>query len=196
MELQLAENWVKDYESLLNGLELNHEHKKVVPLTLLQLALEHNAAIVKLIKLEFHGSALALLRPQRDAFLRGIWLYRCATEEQLSKFMTGKEPPGIKGLLEKIEQTDGYRHGKLSSLMADIKEFLHDFTHGGLYQSASRDKGDRIAGGHSEQQLEWLLRHSMTLSFLTSLEVCHVFNDALRAHELTSIFNKIISVAH
>lgn len=194
MKIELAENWVKSYESLLNGLELEPEHKKVVPLALLQLALEHNAAIIKLISLGYHGSALALLRPQRDAFLRGIWMYRCASEEQLLKFMKGKEPPGIKVQLAQVEQTEGYRHGHLSQRMSEIKEFLHDFTHGGLYQSASRDKGHRIAGGHSEEQIQWLIKQSLMLSFLTTLEVCHIFNDAPRSHELTSIFNKLMEV--
>ncbi|CAM2818197.1 MULTISPECIES: DUF6988 family protein [Vibrio] len=193
MILESAENWVKSYESLLHGMELNPEHKKVVPLALLHLALEHNAAIVKLVRLGFHGSAFALLRPQRDAFLRGIWLFRCASESQLSKFMAGREPPGTKVLFEQLEQTQGYRHAHLSELMAEIKTHLHDFTHGGLYQSASRDKGSRIAGGHSELQIEWLLRQTLVLSFLTALEVCHIFNDAPRSHELTSIFNKLIA---
>ncbi|WP_017222098.1 DUF6988 family protein [Moritella dasanensis] len=193
MNLQIAENWVTSYESALNGLEFHHEDRKLVPLALLHLALEHNAAIIKLIGLGCHGSAFALLRPQRDAFLRGIWLYRCATDEQLKKFMDGKEPPGIKIQLEQIEQTEGYRHKQLSSLMADIKIYLHDYTHGGLCQSASRDKGDRIAGGYSAQQLEWLLRQTLLLSFLTILEVCYVFNDMACAQKLTSQFNELVS---
>ncbi|MCE7622110.1 DUF6988 family protein [Vibrio fluvialis] len=192
MTLELAESWVRSYEKLLSGLQFHPEHKKIVPLTLLQLALEHNAAIVRLIGLGFHGSAFALLRPQRDAFLRGIWLFRCASEHQLNNFMAGKEPPGIKTQLEQLEQTDGYRHGHLSQRMIEIKDFLHDLTHGGLYQSASREKNDRIAGGHSDDQILWLLKQSLMLSYLTTLEVCHIFNNGTKAQELTLLFNEMM----
>jgi hypothetical protein len=193
MEIEVAENWIKEYQRLLNGLEFEHEHKKMVPLSLLHLSLEHNDGIIQLIKSGAHGSASALLRPQRDAFLRGIWFFRCASDEQLVKFMNGVEPPGIKTQLRDVEQTDGYRHGKFSSKMKEIKDFLNDFTHGGLYQSASRDKGNRIASGYQEVQVDWLIRLTMMISFLTCLEVCHVFDDASRAHELTNTFNEIIT---
>ena len=195
MRLEIAEHWVKEYEKLLNGLEFHPEHKKVVPLTLLQLALEHNGAIIKLIRLGYHGSELALLRPQRDAFLRGVWMYRCASESQLTTFMAGKEPPGIKTQLEQVEQTEGYRHGQLSQRMSEIKEILHDFTHGGLYQSASREKDNRIAGGHSEELIQWLLKQSLRLSFLTTLEVCNIFNHASKKRELTLLYNEIMEVS-
>ena len=192
MEIAVAENWINKYQGLLNGLEFEHTEKKIVSLSLLHLSLEHNQGIINLIKSNLHGSASALLRPQRDAFLRGIWMFRCASAEQVKKLMSGKEPPGIKDQLRDVEQTDGYRHGQFSSKMGEIKNFLHDSTHGGLYQSASRDKGNRIAGGYKEKEMDWLMRLTLMLSFLTCLEVCHIFNDTTRAHELTDVFNNII----
>jgi hypothetical protein len=192
MKIDVAESWINQYQLLLNGLEFERDDKKLVSLSLLHVSLEHNSGIVTLVKAGVHGSAFALLRPQRDAFLRGIWMFRCASARQLTNFMDGKDLPGIKQQLEQVEKTDGYRHGRFSSLMAEIKDILNDHTHGGLYQSASRDKGNRISSGYQPKQLDWLIRQSMMLSFLACLEVCHIFNEARLSQELTQEFDKII----
>ncbi|CAK1691274.1 conserved hypothetical protein [Vibrio crassostreae] len=193
MDTVVAKYWITDYKKILHGVQFRYVDRNIISSTLLQLSLEHYESIIRLLESGLHGSAFALLRPQRDAFLRGIWYFRCATDDDLIKFKTGKEPPAINKMLKQVETTPGYRHGELSTLMADNKNVMHDYTHGGAHQSFTRDKNSRIASGVSLEQQDWLIRQALLLSFLTALELTHVTDDIEKSNELARIFEKIKS---
>jgi hypothetical protein len=56
----------------------------------LDLAVEHQSGIAVLADQPLWGPAFALLRIQFEAFIRGVWLARSATEDQLAWFVEGK----------------------------------------------------------------------------------------------------------
>jgi hypothetical protein len=65
-------------------------------------ALEHGQAIVMLTEDALHGSALALVRPVFEAYVRGMWLMHCASEKEVDAW-TGSvserlRPIGARGL--------------------------------------------------------------------------------------------------
>jgi len=47
----------------------------------LHASIEHGIAIFVLVNDGLHGSALALVRLQLEAYIRGIWLAECATND-------------------------------------------------------------------------------------------------------------------
>ena len=49
-------------------------------------SLEYQKAIVLLIENKLIGSAFSLVRLQFEAYIRGLWLIRCATEPEIEKF--------------------------------------------------------------------------------------------------------------
>lgn len=57
-------------------------------------AQEHHAAIVTLLILvqPLHASAFALARPLFEAYVRGMWLAHCASDEQVERYHQGKIP--------------------------------------------------------------------------------------------------------
>lgn len=192
LKLEHVENWVYRYQRLIGGSSFIRDDRKMVSLSLLHASLEHNFSILTLVKTGTHGSALALLRPQCETFLRGTWMSRCSSDEAIKDFMNEKSPPPVKQLLQGIEDLEEYPTGKLSEFMSEIRKLLHDFTHGGLYQSAFRDKGDRIAHGLEENQLDWLIRNSTFLSFLACLEISSTLNDSQLLKKIIESFNEII----
>ncbi|MEZ8518253.1 hypothetical protein AB6D50_22385 [Vibrio cyclitrophicus] len=194
MDTVVAKHWITDYKKILHGVHFRHVDRNIISSTLLHLSLEHYESIIRLLESGLHGSAFALLRPQRDAFLRGIWYLRCATDDHLIKFRAGKEPPAIKKMLKQVETTPGYTHGELSTLMAANQNVMHDYTHGGSHQSFTRDKNGRIASGASLVQQDWLIRQALLLSFLAALELTHVANEREKSNELARIFEKIKSL--
>ena len=48
-------------------------------------AIEHGIAILVLIDEGLHGSALALVRLQFEAYVRGTWLAQCAGDNEVDK---------------------------------------------------------------------------------------------------------------
>lgn len=61
-----------------------------------RLVLDHHFAIGELVKSQLLGSAFALARPTFEALVKGLWLFYCATDEQLERHAGGKELKQIK----------------------------------------------------------------------------------------------------
>lgn len=66
------------------------------------LVIEHQFAIAHLLEGRMTGSAFALARPTFEALAKGLWLYHCATDEQLEKHAAGKELDHVAELTEGI----------------------------------------------------------------------------------------------
>ncbi len=76
-------------------------------LLLYDLATEHHGALLILTNTGTHfGSALALLRPLWEVSLRGVWVARCAWDEQLdgiSKHL--KRFPGLAAIAREVQES-------------------------------------------------------------------------------------------
>jgi hypothetical protein len=66
------------------------------------LVIEHQFAITHLFEGRMIGSAFSLARPIFEALAKGLWLYHCATDEQLEQHAAGKELAQIGKLTESL----------------------------------------------------------------------------------------------
>jgi hypothetical protein len=151
------------------------------------IALEHHKAIWLLTASELNGSALALVRPIYDAYLRALWINKVATAEEIEK-----------------ASRDELRFKKASELIADIKQayfgtptvndaeaakraeladsffqsigetvkILHSYTHPGGLQIVRRFTGDEVKPNYSEDEIAealfavtWVLLQLVQLFF-------------------------------
>ena len=78
-------------------------------------AQEHHAALVTLLALAtpLSSSAFALGRPLFEAYVRGMWLAHCATDDQIDGYLQGKIPDTA-SLISGIEKVQG--DGQVSNL--------------------------------------------------------------------------------
>ncbi len=190
MDIELYKGWLKELMGILDGAAFPKGNRAKVSFSLLHLSVEHHQSMILLSEFGKYGSALALLRPQRDTCLRGMWYLRNANEEQLEKFLSDKNPPGIKDLLKGIEQTEPFTQGHISSLMDKVGNLLHDFTHGGLYQAAIRHKGSNISSSIDPSQLNAFLCVSQALALAASHDVILATGDKEREKALISAHTK------
>ena len=70
------------------------------------LVIEHQFAVAHLLEGRMTGSAFALARPAFEALVKGLWLYHCATDEELEKHASGKELDQIAKLSERLLLVD------------------------------------------------------------------------------------------
>ncbi len=77
--------WLDEHVYDLNLIEDAHSRSRLA-VSCFYVALEHHRAIVLLISHNLHGSARPLIRILFDAFIRGLWLYRCASDDDLEYF--------------------------------------------------------------------------------------------------------------
>ena len=162
--LAQSEKWMKERTSLTDGITFETTNRLRVAVALLHLSLEHQTGIHSLVNLGVIGSAFALFRPQLEAYVRGIWYHRCATDAQVSSFIGGEQPPKISPLIEEIEKLEALDEKHLSEAKRQLWRNLNDFTHGGTIQVKARCTADEITPNYRVEDIANLLTASASLS--------------------------------
>ena len=132
--LELAERLQAAVEELPLGISA----RESIPRRLWLVANQDCAAFGALLRAGHAVSALALLRPQTEAFLRGFWSKLCAQDDALAKIAAGtREFPKISAVRDELEK----RHPKgLAICGRSLKsdgfksthlQLFHDLTHRG-----------------------------------------------------------------
>jgi len=124
-----AESFGAELQELTNEIEILPTVKNRTASACFGIAQDHHAAIVFLMKNTFYSSSFALLRSLFEAYLRGLWLKHCATEEQANDFLKGVEPP--KTMVAEIEIIPDFSDGVLSRIKKENWSFMCAFTHTG-----------------------------------------------------------------
>jgi hypothetical protein len=81
-----SEELIQWLDTQIDGLEIASEERIRLAAGCLDMALEHQKAIVLLVANKLYGSAFALARLIFEAYVRGIWLQMYASETEIEKF--------------------------------------------------------------------------------------------------------------
>ncbi|KPK53142.1 MAG: hypothetical protein AMS22_07890 [Thiotrichales bacterium SG8_50] len=162
--LNKSAQWLNKCNELVDSTSLVSNDRTRVAAALFHLSLEHSGSIHLLCVNQHFGSAFALLRPQFEAHIRGVWYQRVATDEQLQAFIGDNEPPRINAMLNDIERIPDFSNKALSSFKEQVWSVLCGFTHGGYSQVSWRLTAEEITVDFEEAHLVSLIETSCALS--------------------------------
>ncbi len=134
-------------------------------------ALEHHHAVVILLRERLNGSAFALVRSEYEAFVRGVRLAKCATDEQLNSFLSGGEPPRLGTILCAIEAIPRFDSKMLSAVKAENWKSMCAYTHTGALQVQRWIASDAIDSRHSPEEIEEVLEFTNAIALLAACGV-------------------------
>jgi len=145
-------------------------------LAIFQLTEDIADAIIVLLDAQMSGPALSLARPLFEGYVRGFWLLKCASDEQVLEFMNGK-CPNFSGLLAAIpkgaESGGAWIHANSGkNLIA-----FHDLTHGGSEHVKRRIKDGSVEPSYPEHELESLVRLGNELRVRIGVELLSRMHD-------------------
>ncbi|MDE2422098.1 MAG: hypothetical protein KGO49_13065 [Gammaproteobacteria bacterium] len=186
-----SERWMNFNSSLVDGTEIDATQRLRVAASLFHLCIEHQQAVHTLVNHGLFGSAFALLRPQFEAYVRGIWYHRCATEPNIDAFIRGSEPPKIGEMLTSIETLPDFDSQSLIATKKAVWKALNEFTHGGAVQVKSRMNSSEIILNYKEEHTVGMLRWSVILSLLASTGISSLAKRDLLANQLFDEFRSI-----
>lgn len=132
--LSLSEQWMDSCVAIINSLNVPTTNRSRVAAALHQLSIEHYTGIHVLVGTGVYSAAFALYRPQFEAYLRGSWYHRCATDNQVSDFISGGKTPSPKDQMVALENCGAFDVDSLQMLNQIAWKNLCDFTHGGSIQ--------------------------------------------------------------
>ncbi|MCK5545951.1 MAG: hypothetical protein KAI27_01170 [Rhodospirillaceae bacterium] len=149
----------------------------------LDVALEHQKAILLLIAKKLYGSAFALVRILYESYIRGIWLQHCATESQLTQFRNGTVPLFHK-LIEDIEKIDGFENGFLTEFKKNSWARMNGFVHTGVEQVVCRNTTDSIEPNYDKDEVIKSIDFSNGIACLSAIAICRLANDVSLAENI------------
>jgi hypothetical protein len=199
MDLQDAilksEKWKINSSSMTDGIVIDSSARCRVPATLFHLSVEHQQSIHILITEKLYGSASALLRPQFEAYVRGIWYHHCASNSKLRSFLKGAEPPRISEMLTDIGKIPNFDYQILLETKQSVWSVLNEFTHGGSVQARARMTGHEIVSNYSTEHIVGMLRWSSTLSLMGYIGMANVAKNIPLANSLIDSMHSIYADA-
>ena len=117
-------------------------------------ALEHHRAIVLLIANGLHGSARALVRILFDTYIRGLWLFRCASADDLEYFKKkDKLKKEIAERIKDIEERSGDDEMILSMIKRHTWSAMCSYTHTGMSQLFRYNSSEAIGPNFNEGEI-------------------------------------------
>jgi hypothetical protein len=193
-DIAISAKWLDECSSRIDGAALPGCTRNRVSAALFHLALEHHGAIQVLVSYEpspLYGSAAALLRPQFEAYVRGVWYHRSASELYLKKFIRGDEPPKIDDLISNIETIPGFQEGLIKSVKKDSWKTMCGLTHGGVTQVASRNRPTEIVGDYTDDQVRGILYWASSVTLVVSVEFASLLKNNVMENELLSTYRSL-----
>ena len=185
-----AEEFGAELHRLTNEIEMCQMEKNRAAAASFCIAQDHHAAIVFLMKSTFYSSSFALLRSLFEAFLRGLWLKHCATDELVSAFVRGGKPPKTMVMVKEIESTEAYTGDVLSRIKKETWSAMCAFTHtGGLHLQRWQSQ-DGVEPIFAPEELEECLNCAELFGAMAGLELVQLSKSGANGFDVLQLMKK------
>ena len=166
-----SEELIQWLDQQIDGLEISSEERTRLAAGCLDMALEHQKAIVLLVANKFYGSAFSLVRLIFEAYVRGVWLQICATDAEIEAYKNDKLKKNFASLIQDIENCDGFNEKVLSTAKTTNWISMNSYTHSGYLQTVRRNKEETIEPNYTEEEINEVLNIANALGMLSALQV-------------------------
>ncbi|MEO6972004.1 MAG: hypothetical protein ABI135_01085 [Rhodoferax sp.] len=161
--------WIAERQ---NNIEIPPQGASLVSGLLFDLAIEHHVGIVHLASAQINGPTFALLRAAMEALVRGAWLQRCATPEQVEAFVANETLRLNFGeLVNAVEAHVEFSDKALSQLKLNSWTAMNSYAHGGMLQLGRRIKGGTIQPNFSPGEVVEVLKASGTFALFALRQI-------------------------
>lgn len=169
--LKKSEELIRWLDQRIDGIEISSSDRSRLVGGCFDVALEHQKAVVLLVAHSLYGSAFSLVRLIFEAHVRGIWLLRCASDDDLERFKKGKLDKAFGSLVVEIEKLDGYNVGVLSKVKSNSWSDMNSYTHSGFLQIVRRNTANSIEPNYSEDEIIEALNFANAVGLMSAIEV-------------------------
>jgi hypothetical protein len=168
-ELRSVVAWISEQT---DGMPVPPDRRARMALGCLDIAIEHQAGIALLAEQLLWGPVYALLQCMFDAFVRGVWLARCASERDLDSFeLAGLRGKPFSDLVDDVEHSLGHSRGVLSKLRTSSWAMFSDFTHAGFEHVRGQKGRSDALPNYPAAETEQALKLATALGLLSATEL-------------------------
>lgn len=176
-KIQNLESLIIFLDQKINILKIPSDDISRVAGSCFDVAHEHQKAILFLIEKNLIGSAFSIVRPLFEAYIRGVWLKRCTTDEDFKKYINDNLHKRVATMIEEIEKIPGFQDGRLSEIKRSIWNPSNSYVHTGYFPVSRRIENGFIGHNYEEQEIIEILSFSYIIGILAALEIALMAND-------------------
>ena len=158
----------------LEGIDIDNEESLVFPSLFHSIAIEHHRSIILLVEKKLYCSASTLLRPLFEAYVKGLWISKCATEKDFIKLRKDKFQKTFAVLVTDIEKNNPLG---LTKQKEDYWKTLNSLTHTGSAQLSRKLHGENITNAHDPEFIKQVLNFSSNYALLACGELAAISNN-------------------
>lgn len=171
---RLAQNIARS----VNGVEIPTDDRSKISGALFDIVHEHHISVIHLTEKRHYGSALVLLRSIFESYVRGVWFMKCATNKDITRFMSDKFKSGhFVDRINEIKEIDEQAHGGLLAVKDTAWEGLNSYTHGGFRPVGRRFLGNNIQPNYSKEEIQEILRVANSFAILAFVQIAELSNN-------------------
>jgi len=122
-------NWIGEQ---IDDISLNATRSNRLAAAAFHIALTHHSSVVALVEQGRHVSGFALIRPEIDAYIRGLWLGFLASDEEIERITKADRAPSTPELMDRLEKAGYFDAKALTSMVPTMWPVVCDFTHTGI----------------------------------------------------------------
>lgn len=119
---------------------------------------------------------------------RGIWIHKCAEEEDIKKFVKGSHLK-IDSLIKDIEILEGYEDKMFFILKKKLNTAMNSYTHTGCFQVARRQTETTIESNFDDDEILEVVNFANSLGYLAAISICELGGNGDLAHTILERFN-------
>ncbi len=156
--------------------------------SILQHSLDLSDAILVLIEACLPGPAMTLARPLFESYVRGFWLLRFASDQEIAKFNSGAGPKFthlLKAIGNDMESGAAWIHANEKTNWIAF----NDLTHGGSEHVRRRSTQELVEPNYPEAELESLVRFGIEIRLRVGSDFLSLMGDDITKKQLTEKAN-------
>ena len=161
----------------IEGLETPNNTRCQCAAGCLYVALQHHRAVALLNSQGLHGSAAALARLIFDAYIRGNWLFHCATEADLDRYQKDEHDRSFGNMIKDLEEREAFNVGVLSSVKDVSWKSMNSFTHSGMLQVERHIRSGEIRPDFTEAEIVDGLESADAFGMLAAMAIANLAGD-------------------
>jgi len=169
--IEQSESLIHWLDELIATLSIPTNDRALISACCLEAALEHHRSIVLTSTASYYGTAFALVRLEFEAYVRGVWLHHCATDDQLNMFKRDELQTRFDDLISELESKEAFNVGVLSAIKHASWKAMCSFTHTGFLQVVRRISDTEIGANYSMDEILETLNFSDSIALLATVGI-------------------------
>ena len=151
--------------------------------SIFQQSLDISDGIIVLLEHHLPGAAWALARPLFESYVRGSWLLKFATDDQIEQFNNDRGP-SMDQLLRAIDNDPTTGGAWIHETERKNRRSFNNLTHGGSEHVSRRNTQDAVEPNYPESELEALVNFGIEVRILIGTELLSLMNDEIGIQQL------------